>query len=281
MNLKSFCALLILLFFVFGCKNLSDGIKKQSHSVQSRTVFRINVFGGESGSPAPTDQAAQVIEKRLNLIGADFEVKKIADDEIELTVYSDDPEKLVRIQKLAASESRFELCEVVSPPGAANFRSFPTRKDAENSLGESPINNDKAIPVSRKIFESEVSGADWIIIKKPCIIEGADLHQAETVSSVTNHYSVSFTLTPEGGQKINEWTSKNIGNYLAITINDKANTVAIIRAPINEQGEISGNFSKTDAEDLAALLNGGYFAAKMQFVQENFYPGIDYPGTAK
>ena len=55
-------------------------------------------------------------------------------------------------------------------------------------------------------------------------------------------------------KQFGDWTGKNIGNYMAVVLNDEVKSAAYIKSQIFDQGEISGRFSKTSADDLALTL---------------------------
>lgn len=79
---------------------------------------------------------------------------------------------------------------------------------------------------------------------------------------------VHFEFDDEGGKRFHELTSRNIGKYLAIVLDDEVIQVAVIKSAIGKQGSISGNFQSDEASALARLLKSGAFKAKVNFIEE-------------
>jgi preprotein translocase subunit SecD len=83
----------------------------------------------------------------------------------------------------------------------------------------------------------------------------------------TEDYSITFTLGPSGAAKFGDWTSRNINEYIAVILNGEVKSVAFIKSPIYDRGEIAGRFSKQAAEDMALILRSGALP-KLKIVEE-------------
>lgn len=79
---------------------------------------------------------------------------------------------------------------------------------------------------------------------------------------------VAFTLSPEGGEKFYELTSKNYGRILAAVLDGVVVTAATIQSGIRTNGQISGAFTPDHAKELALLLKSGSFVAPVSFEEE-------------
>jgi len=79
---------------------------------------------------------------------------------------------------------------------------------------------------------------------------------------------VNFEFDDEGGKRFHELTSRNIGKYLAIILDDEVIQVAVIKSAIGKSGSISGSFNSDEANALARLLKSGAFKAKVNFIEE-------------
>lgn len=73
----------------------------------------------------------------------------------------------------------------------------------------------------------------------------------------TNKAIVSLTLSDEAGQVMQEFTSKNIGNLLYITLDGVPISTPVIEDAVGKSAAISGNFSDAEAAELALLLRSG------------------------
>ena len=66
---------------------------------------------------------------------------------------------------------------------------------------------------------------------------------------------VRITLFPDDAEKFSEFTGRHVGRQIAIIIDGKLFCAPFVRERINSENiEISGNFSKEEAELLAGKL---------------------------
>lgn len=225
-----------------------------------------------------TDQAIQIIESRINAFGVKEPTiqKRGTSDSGEILLQMpgvDDPE---RVKNLIGEESRLALFKVVSPPNP-NLATYPTREAALQTIGGAESN-------TRKVYEyverddSTAAGqapdpnqpTQFIVVEYPPIIEGDELRDANAISQTGNEgdYQISFSLKPAGAAKFGEWTGRNINNYMAVVLNEKAKSVAFIQSQIFDQGQISGRFTQATADDLALTLKSGALPAQLEYLEE-------------
>jgi len=83
--------------------------------------------------------------------------------------------------------------------------------------------------------------------------------------SVDDHaqHIVSFTFDPRGAQLFASLTKAHKGNHLAVLLDDDVYTAPAIKDVISKNGQISGNFTAAEAEELAKTLNSGSLPAKI------------------
>jgi SecD/SecF fusion protein len=80
---------------------------------------------------------------------------------------------------------------------------------------------------------------------------------------------VTFALDNEGAKLFGEMTRRNIGRALAIVLDNEVITAPVIQAVIGSgRGEITGNFSSSEASDLALLLRAGALPTPLSVVEE-------------
>ena len=77
------------------------------------------------------------------------------------------------------------------------------------------------------------------------------------------------TLSPEGGKRFGRYTEANIGNKLAVVLDNQIVSVATIEAKIEDSGRITGLSSEEEAVDLARYLRSGSLPASVQYLEEN------------
>jgi len=223
-----------------------------------------------------TDQAIQIIESRINAFGVKEPTiqKRGSSDSGEILLQMpgvDDPE---RVKNLIGEESRLALFKVVSPPNP-NLATYPTKEAALQTIGGAETNTRKVYEYVERdetttVNQQQARPAQWIVVEYPPIIEGDELRDAQAVSQTGNEndYQISFSLKPAGAQKFGDWTGKNINNYMAVVLNEKAKSVAFIQSQIFDQGQISGRFTKETADDLALTLKSGALPAQIEYLEE-------------
>ncbi len=224
------------------------------------------------------EQALKIIESRINAFGVKEPTlqRHGAESSGQILLQMpgvDDPE---RVKELIRADSNLQLMKVVGPPSPAPVQTYPTEEAAKQSLGG-------AEPSNRKIYEyidrsaqppsnatTPEPAKQYVVVENPAIVDGSELRDANAVSRTQagNDYQIAFSLKPAGAAKFGEWTSKNINNYMGVVLNGQVKSVAYIRSRIDDQGEISGKFTKTDADDLALTLRSGALPARIEYQEE-------------
>ena len=72
-----------------------------------------------------------------------------------------------------------------------------------------------------------------------------------------SEWQVSFLWNADGAAKFGELTGANIGELLAIILDDEVQSSPQVRDRISRSGVITGNFSSEDAAALAVILRSG------------------------
>lgn len=185
----------------------------------------------------------------------------------------DDPE---RVKKLLQAESRLELRPVVGSTQSV----YPTREAATQSPGFNPAEQEVLPYVERNETPDPVAGAPaepelpqierFMVVEKKAIVAGQDLRDARALPDQFNsrNYQISFSLKPGGAERFGTWTGANIGKDLAIVLNGQVQSAPRIQGQISDNGQITGNFSKNSAEDLALTLRSGALPARIVYQEE-------------
>jgi preprotein translocase subunit SecD len=129
-------------------------------------------------------------------------------------------------------------------------------------------------PELQLLFEREVDevrrqvvGKRPIIVQRKPIITGASLTSAEVRPDDQGGWLVAFTLDREGGRIFSDYTAANIGQYLAIVLDETVYSAPVIRDRISEgRGQISGSFTAESARDLAIVLRAGALPAPVKII---------------
>ena len=114
-------------------------------------------------------------------------------------------------------------------------------------------------------------------VEKRVMVQGEDLTDAQPgFDQRTNEPVVNFRFNLRGGQQFGEVTAQNVGKPFAIVLDNQIVSDPRILGPITGgSGQISGNFTVAQANDLAVLLRAGALPAKLTVVEERTVgPGL-------
>ena len=114
-------------------------------------------------------------------------------------------------------------------------------------------------------------------VEKRVMVAGEDLVDAQpSFDSRTSEPDVSFRFNLRGGQRFGQVTSENVGKPFAIVLDGKVISAPRILGPITGgSGQITGNFTVEQADNLAVLLRAGALPAKLTVVEERTVgPGL-------
>ncbi len=214
-----------------------------------------------------TDQAKTIIEQRIDAFGVAEPTIQLhgRDEDHQILVQMpgvDDPE---RVKELIKGEARLELKAVVAPGTL-----YKTEDEAKASLGGTVPPDKSILEINEKRGGGGSGGiAGYYVVEKTPVVTGIDLRDARGVPAQQGlGWRVAFNLKPAGAERFGAWTEKNIGNLLAIVLNDKIRSAPVIQGKITDSGEITGNFLQQEAEDLGLTLRSGALPAKIVYLEE-------------
>jgi preprotein translocase subunit SecD len=109
----------------------------------------------------------------------------------------------------------------------------------------------------------------YYLIDRTPVITGRDLKNARrSLDYDTNTPNVSFTLKPEAASRFQQATRENIGRQLGIVLDNRVVSAPVIQGVIYDQGQITGNFTLEEAQDLAIKLRSGALPASLEYQEE-------------
>lgn len=108
----------------------------------------------------------------------------------------------------------------------------------------------------------------YYLLTRASAVSGRDLRSAEPSTNENGQPAVGFTLTREGGDRFYRFTSAHVGDYLAVVLDNRVRSVASIREPIRDSGQISGSMDEQQAKDLAMVLRSGALPAGITYLEE-------------
>lgn len=252
-------AIAVIVFLVLllsgGCKTVSRVLNN------SGTIFVVEVVQDGSSTADSVERSVKVIQSRLNAIGMNADVDLKDENRFEVKIYG--AADLDKVRSFLFKTYKLELKKVISPPSPRPFDVYP---EEEKAIAMA-LDGQQVLPYSAP---EVIDKPQYVIVARAPVITGEHIRSAQAVSRTDSDldYQVSFTLKPDGAEKFGDWTAKNINNYLAVVLDDKVESVAFIKSQILDMGEISGQFSKSEAEEVALALGSGYMPWKLRVIEE-------------
>jgi preprotein translocase subunit SecD len=241
-----------------------------------QVVLQAQPVAGQTLDEGTLRGTRDTLERRVNALGvAEPYLQTRGDDQIIVELPGvDDPQQAVDLLQDTA------LLEIIDPQGIY----LPEGTVVDTSLGpaEDPTDRDTATPVAGAtpapaVGATPIAGAeppadDDLEFDGPVyttIVSGSDLTNAyPTVGGdlgVGN--AVGFELTQDAGRRFFDFTSANVGQPMSIVIDKVVVSSATIQSPISSQGQLTGNFTLQEVENLSIQLKAGALQVPLEVVR--------------
>ncbi len=109
-------------------------------------------------------------------------------------------------------------------------------------------------------------------LKRASEVEGTDFRDAQPSQDINGRPNISFTLTTEAGDRFYKYTDAHKQGSadpgaMAIVLDNKVREVASIQSGIRDRGEITGAFTRQQADELSLMLRTGALPASISFTE--------------
>jgi len=201
------------------------------------------------------DQSIQIIERRVNELGL-----------VEPTIQREGSDRI--LVQVPGLQDPSRLKEILGKTAKLDFRMEDQSMTPDQALASH-------VPADSEILDGE-GGAKYLIEKR-VLVSGADLVDAQPgFDQRSSEPVVNFRFNSSGARKFAEATQQNVGKPFAIVLDNKVISAPTIREPIlGGSGQISGNFTVQQANDLAILLRAGALPAPLTVIEERTVgPGL-------
>jgi preprotein translocase subunit SecD len=221
----------------------------------------------ESLARIKSDTVAQTIatvEQRVNGLGLSeptIQQHGRADAEYEVLVQLPGLTDPARVLQILSMTAQLGIHEVIDPAG------YPDVDAARAAHGG-------ILPPSSRVRLFQSPGAagvqnQWFILNAVPVVTGSDLRNAiPGRNSDDGTWQAQFVLSPEAGARFGDYTGANIGNPLAVLLDDRIRSVATIQSRITDSGSISGLSGQQEAIDLTIVLKAGSLPASVEPLEE-------------
>ncbi len=207
----------------------------------------------EGRQTAAVSQSIEIIRRRIDETGVrEPTIQRQGDDRILVQLPGvDDPERVKRLLGKTAKLTFHLLDENVTADD---------RRSGRTPRGALRLPSDEVDANGEEIF---------YVIRKRVMVSGDSLVDATTTRDQTGQWAVSFRFDSSGARKFGDVTTENVGKPFAIVLDGQVISAPVIREPIvGGTGQITGNFTVEEANDLSLLLRAGALPAPMKILEE-------------
>ena len=221
----------------------------------SRYELHLSAEESELVKSSAVSQAVETIRNRLDLFGlSEPTVAKQGYDQI-----------LVELPGIKTAEEEQRARSLIAQ--AAHLQMMAV--DEQNIARVNLMTHNEAAALGSIIVEDVYNPKERYLLKKIPILDGEHLSDARTGFDQNNRPVINFTLDSIGAQVFGNFSGKNVGKRLAVVLDDKVYSAPVIRERIGGgSGQISGNFTLQEANDLSIALRSGALSASIEMQEK-------------
>ena len=200
-------------------------------------------------------QAIETIRNRLDQFGL-----------TEPVVARQGAEKiLVQLAGIKTQEEEQRARELISRAAKLEFMAVDEQRAARVSV----MSEEDAAEFNDVILADAENPEKKYLIKEIPILDGSMLTDAHVGFDQNNRPIINFSLNAEGAEIFGDFTGKNVGNRLAIVLDGKVYSAPNINERIGGgSGQISGDYTVMEAQDLAIALRSGALLAPVYMMEK-------------
>jgi preprotein translocase subunit SecD len=210
------------------------------------------------------DQERDTIEKRVNALGLTeptVQDQGAPEKQAEILVELPGVDDPARVKELIGTTAQLQIVDVKNE---GPWKSMEEALAAKGGI----------LPIDSRIIEWPAgagtgSGA-WYLVARSPVITGQDMRSARAATDADSpgRWECAFTLSQDGARRFEKYTGANIGNRLAVVLDNQIRSVATIQSAISDSGRINGLATEQEASDLALVLRTGALPAGIHYEQE-------------
>ena len=243
-----------------------------------QTLLQADVSNCNSVSQSDLQVTRQILESRANALGVGEIVMQIAGNcriVAEFPGVSNPEEVVAALQQTALLEfvdlganplpegstvvTDYDKVSTSVQPGSTTLP--PTLVP---SLTSTPIVNATAQPGATPAVAPTAAPQVYHTVMTGAALDTVTV-QAGTLAG---SYQIAFTLKSNGSQAFSDYTTNNVGKYLAIVLDKKVLSAPVIKNAITDgQGVIEGGFTADSANSLAVQLRYGSLPVPVKVVE--------------
>ncbi|MDE3105380.1 MAG: protein translocase subunit SecD [Acidobacteriota bacterium] len=204
------------------------------------------------------ETSIETIRERIDKLGvSEPTIQKYGLGENQILVELPGIDDPARVEDVIQSTAKLEIHAVEGGP-------FATDADALQA-------NNGVLPPDAVLMKGQGAANSpeevWLL-KRASEVEGTDFRDAQPSTDQNGRPNITFTLTTEAGDRFYKYTDEHKGSgSMAIVLDNKVREVATIQSAIRDRGEITGAFTKQQADDLSLMLRTGALPASISYLE--------------
>ena len=207
-------------------------------------------------------QSVETIERRVNALGLVEPTIQAYGDPVtrsQILVELPGEDDVEHVRNIIGQTAQLQIVSVV------NEGPWKTREEALGSKG-GVLKPDQAL----REYVTSGGGAGWYLVSKAPVITGRDMRSAQARNDADSpgRWETEFNLSQDGANRFERFTQANIGNRLAVLLDNQIRSVATIQSAISDSGRINGLATQQEAQDLSLVLRTGALPAGIKYDQE-------------
>jgi preprotein translocase subunit SecD len=206
-------------------------------------------------------QAIETIRDRVDTLGVSEPViQEYGLGANQILVELPGIDDLDRVKSIIQSTARLEIHAVVGGP-------YKDEQEALASVGGALPSDQQVVHGSGTVGSGSDSDSIYVV-HRVSVVAGSDFRSADPGTDQNGRRNVRFTLTNEAGDRFYDYTSKNVGQSMAVVMGGRVREVATIQSAIRDSGEITGSFSPEEVEVLSKMLRTGALPASLNYLED-------------
>ncbi len=245
-------------FGAFGVNVNQDFPIRQGLDLQGgiQVLLEADVPQGQVVDPTSMDAAISVVQSRVNALGVSEPLVQQASGNriiVELPGIKD-PDQAV---KTIGQTGTLEFIDAGSTPLPVGTVVTTTEGGPTPAAVPTPnASTPAASPTPNKVYTT--------------VMDGKGLQTANVSFDQLNRPQIDFVLNSDGSKVFGDWTSKNVGKYLAISLDKKVIESPQIQGAITGgHGQITGGFTLQSAQSLVIQLRYGALPIPLKVVSSS------------
>lgn len=200
----------------------------------------------------------ELIEVSADILSRRFADRNLLDVEIKIAGGN-------QLEIYADSDQIGDILLLVFKRGLLEFVDFSGLNEQIPEVGDCILTSEQLVQISpsptcapaegeteRRNAQPKQDGTPYLTV-----MTGKGMDDVQAMPTDFNQWVVSFTLNDEGSDIFADFTGSHIGQTMAIVLDAEVISAPVINAQITGEGQIAGNFTQAEAENLATVLRSG------------------------